>query len=118
MNKMVVPVDRVLQLLGEICSECQEKVRQTIARSQTEALPDSLRPGLQQILETVASEYKVTVDAVQARSNSPRIVNIRREVAMRARRAGYSLPQISRALLRHHTTVLNLIQPRKLRGQQ
>ena len=116
-NEIYVPLSAVLNMVGGCCMNCQEKIRQQIGRCQVQAKNGEVRPALMEIVKNVSLESHVAIDAVIARSNTPRAVEVRREIAIRARSAGYSLPQIGRVLQRHHTTILNLIQPRKLRGQ-
>jgi len=109
-NEMVIPLNAVLELVGDLCSNCQEKVRRKIAHSQMETDSNFAKSGLLQIVEDTAAEWRVSVDAIQAKSNAPGIVRIRREIAQKARRAGYSMPQIGKAIHRHHTTVIHLLR--------
>jgi Helix-turn-helix domain len=52
----------------------------------------------------------VPVEEVIGRSHESRLVNIRRDVAKEARKRGYSLQAIGRALNRHHTTIIHLLR--------
>ena len=114
----MIPIYAVLELVGDLCSNCQAKVRQRIAKGQTKTGLNFVRSGVLQIVEDAAIDWKVTVDAIRARSNSPGIVMVRREIAEKARRAGYSLPQIGKAINRHHSTVVNLLQNKPRRYQK
>src|SRR5258708_4601896 len=45
--------------------------------------------------------------------NHRAIVDVRRRIAIKAREAGYSYPEIGRALHRHHTSIINLVSGRR-----
>ncbi|SRR6266403_2499238 len=109
-EEMVVPLKDVLDLVEGLCSNCQAKVRHKIGMSQVESSTNFTRSGLLQILEDTAAEWRVSVDAIRAKSNSPGIVRVRREIAKKARSAGYSFHQIGNAIHRHHTTVIHLLR--------
>lgn len=58
------------------------------------------------IVEAVADECRVTPEVLISPSRAPMLVAARHRAMKIARDAGYSLPQIGRALNRDHTTVL------------
>jgi hypothetical protein len=60
---------------------------------------------LAELLERVAHEHKMSVEAMLEKDRTAGMVAARADFAMRARRAGYSLPRIGRALQRDHSTV-------------
>jgi chromosomal replication initiation ATPase DnaA len=65
---------------------------------------------LQIIVYDTCVEFNTEQHYLLHGGNHQALVNVRRKIAWRARAEGYSLPQIGRALNRHHTTVLNLLR--------
>lgn len=70
------------------------------------ASPWMAREPLKEIVGRVAKAHAVTVADLKGPSRDERIVHVRRLAMREARKQRYSLPEIGRALNRHHTTVL------------
>lgn len=70
---------------------------------------------MDQIIEQAEVRFKTPREQILASGNRPEDVGIRRWIAFVARSKGMSFPRIGRALKRHHTTIINLVQPKKLR---
>jgi len=56
---------------------------------------------------------RISVEDLRARSQVTELVEARRRFCIAARKAHFSTPQIGRWLGRHHTSVLNLLHPKK-----
>ena len=67
-------------------------------------------PSLASLLETVAAEHGVTVDALRGRGRMKPLPRIRQEFCLRALETkNFSSTQLGRALNRDHTSVLYLL---------
>jgi len=66
--------------------------------------------SLSGMLATCAKAFGFTVEQLVSPSHSHSLVAARREFAHEARRGGYSFPEIGRALRRHHTTIMHLVE--------
>jgi len=105
-----VALSDLLDLLGDLCPDCQEKLRKRMA-SPGPMVP--LRPGLKKIIEDVCVLNGVTLGAILSKAKDRKLVEARREVVIKARMEGYSLPMIGRALNKHHTSILHLLRTTK-----
>ena len=63
------------------------------------------------IIAQVAEQYDLTPETIVGHRRSPaRVIEARRQVAVRLRQEGWSLPQIGAAVNRDHTTVLDQLR--------
>lgn len=107
---MAIPVSQVLKMVGVLCSDCQAKVRMRIAAKGQPWNGDEPLPGMARIVYEVCAQKEMPVDRVIKKCNERAMVAVRREIAIKARAAGFSFPEIGRALNRHHTTILHLVK--------
>lgn len=56
-----------------------------------------------------AREYDVDPTELLGTRKTAHLVRLRADIAKELRRRGFSLPEIGRALNRHHSTVINLL---------
>lgn len=76
-------------------------------------IPASLMlPPVNQALDEILRRYGVSRKALLARNKARNVVNARRTVAVELRARGYTLADIGDALGLHHTTVMNLLNPK------
>jgi chromosomal replication initiation ATPase DnaA len=68
------------------------------------------RAEIDAIIDLVARRHGMSIDVLRGKSRSAPLVRIRQLAMSEARDAGYSLPEIGRALNRDHTTVLHGIR--------
>lgn len=66
--------------------------------------------ALRVMLEAIGAEQGLKPEEVVDGPQTKIFVDMRRQFCRRAREKGYSLPQIGRALNRHHTSVLHLLR--------
>lgn len=66
--------------------------------------------ALREILEAVGAERGLRPEEIVEGPQTKEFVQMRRQFSMQARQKGYSLPQIGRALNRHHTSILHLLK--------
>jgi chromosomal replication initiation ATPase DnaA len=65
----------------------------------------------QRQLEQVGRKCNLRPSAILSSDRAPLLVEARRQLCLRMRERGWSLPRIGRALgARHHTTVLHLLR--------
>jgi chromosomal replication initiation ATPase DnaA len=81
------------------CPHCKKEI----------VLPKT-RSSLHEMLVLTAGEYGLSPYEIIIRNKTSKLVRARRAFAVWARQAGYSLPEIGRAMARHHTTVLSLLR--------
>jgi len=110
MDDTVVALSVVLDLLGNLCSDCQSKARIAIARHQFRLNGKDGRDEIMRIVQAVCTEHSMPPEEVLAKSNRRSVVGVRREIAKLARARGFSFPQIGGALGKHHTTIINLLR--------
>ena len=110
MDTVLIPLRDVLQIVGDLCSDCQAKIRVAIMKTATAGPGDSV---LNSIVTQVCNEANARPDDVRNGGNRKELVDLRAEIARRARLAGFSFPQIGRAMNRHHTSVMHLLKGRK-----
>src|SRR5271170_3988278 len=108
-NEILIPMQAVLNMLEGLCSDCSERVRQRLA-SQTPYIGTGTPHILARIFKDVCMEMQADPQMVLAKNNTATMVQVRRVIAYRARKAGFSYPEIGRALNRHHTSVINLFR--------
>lgn len=60
------------------------------------------------IVYSVCVEENTDLPTLLHGGNHSALVDVRRRIVKQAREAGFSLPQIGRAINRHHTSVLHL----------
>jgi chromosomal replication initiation ATPase DnaA len=108
-----VPMTVVLKTLGELCDNCKERARRTLAEQPETVLERVFRENMAEIITRVCQQSGVTVEQIQAKDNSVKIVAVRRKIALEARSKHYSFPQIGAALRRHHTTIISLVQSKQ-----
>jgi len=65
---------------------------------------------LRSLLATVCIDSGLTIREALRHDNRPALVELRRRFAVEARRRGFSFPEIGRALLRHHATIISLVK--------
>lgn len=75
-------------------------------------MTEERRRELHAILDDVAFDNRLEVWEIVSKPRNECYVVARRDFAVRAQDAMYSLPEIARVLNRHHTTVLSLLGPR------
>lgn len=113
-NTAVVPLETVMTLVSGVCSGCQEKIRKLLADKVRFAAPPptsrEMPERMRAILERVAYDYEIPIDSILRGGNSRKLVQARREVAIEARRQGFTFPQIGAALGKHHSTIIYLVQ--------
>lgn len=107
LNEEVVPMEVVLEMIDGLCDVCK---RQTLTRLKLTGTDTGRRDRMEVILQEEARRAGFTPAEVLEKDNRRELVEIRRRVAVRARRFGYSLPQIGNVLKRHHTSVLSLLK--------
>ena len=66
----------------------------------------------------LCAEHKTTPDDIRGPRRERALMAKRREIALRLRSAGLSLPQIGRLMKRHHATIINLLRPKSERRAQ
>lgn len=64
------------------------------------------------VLEDAATRHNVDAAAILGPRRHAPLVEARADVARRLRDAGWSFPKIGRALNRHHTTIMHLVNDR------
>lgn len=72
--------------------------------------PAAVGAQLRELLIATCEAFGYTYQELTGPVRSKMIVSARREFARVARERGYSLPEIGRALRRHHTTILSLLR--------
>lgn len=76
----------------------------------------TLPPLLRFLIKEAAARYDLLESEVLERGRTPRKIAARADVAKELRRRGHSYPAIGRMFGGyHHTTILNLINPRRYR---
>ena len=106
---IVVPLNSVLRIIGDLCPDCMHRTRQRIAAEQINLQKDRDR-RIGTILESVAEQTGIVVTRIIGRENTQRVVEARRLVSIQARQLGYSYPRIGAALNKHHTTIIHLVR--------
>ena len=102
----VVAVRDVLNMLGDLCSDCQTKVRIAMARG---IGASKNREVLNGIVLQVCEETNTSLQEIKYGGRHQGLVEVRVKIAKMAREAGFSLPEIGRAMNKHHTSVLHLL---------
>jgi len=111
MDHLFIPLSDVLAMVGGLCSNCQEKVRQKITQTQINGKPTAAQ-RLNALLNETAREYDITPDDILTGGQHRTMVEIRRKIAIKAREQGYSYPQIAGLLKMHHTSIMHLVGAR------
>lgn len=107
----MVRLDDFMDVLNAMCPECNKAVRDKLIgmllgrREADLGAPEKLI----QLRKSVAHECLMTEAMFLSRSNSPNSVHARRVFAISARKQGFSLPEIGRAMQRAHSSVRNLL---------
>ena len=110
-EETVVPMGTVLKMVGDLCGGCQEKVRRYLAGHQYN-IRKPLEEQISTIIQTVEEETGVDIARMRRKENTRHVVEARRRVAIMARKYGISYPRIGAALGKHHTTIINLVNPK------
>lgn len=111
----MVQIEDFLAVIQDLCPDCCQRVKRAlIHRLAIKAMPVPLpkkyvAKELAELLEAIAGDHDLTVEVIVGHSNEAPLVKARREFAKQARARGYSFPVIGRAMGRHHTTVINLL---------
>ena len=114
----MVHIDDFVAAIEGLCPECCVKVKRAlILRLASKSAPPKLHTDgyIEHLLEGIAADHAVSVEAMRARSNEAHMVAARRDFAKQARERGYSLPMIGNAIARHHSSVMNLLKETKAR---
>jgi chromosomal replication initiation ATPase DnaA len=112
----LVPLQAVLEVIGDICPNCQVLVRGRLAQNLEARKEESVgfsRPralSLTDIVGQVFQETKISLDQMQSIHSYKTISDARRLVVTRARAAGFTLVEIGDLLKRHHTTIIYLLK--------
>lgn len=109
-GQTLIPISEVLDMIGALCADCQAKVRASIVSGKGTA---HSRTALRGIFAQVCAETNTDPNDVLYGGNHRSLVEVRAKVARQAHAAGFSYPEIGAVLNRHHTSVMNLVTPRK-----
>ena len=71
--------------------------------------PLPVKDELEILLAAIAYKEGMSLRNVLTGQHQP-VVRVRRKFCKEARKLGYSFPQIGRAIGRHHSTVIHLVQ--------
>lgn len=111
----MVSLDAVVAYVSSLCPACQAKWREMIAKPSAVSTPRrpltfaQAYPELFSIMREVAREGGVPLGLLRAKNNTAKCVELRRRVALRARQKGFSFPAIGKALGKHHSTIVHLV---------
>jgi len=108
-TRRLIHIDEVMSLFSGLCDSCTAKMRKSIVALQ---IPD-WQSKMGRIIEETCREFHVNRQELVEGGNHQSLVKVRMVVAYRAREAGYSLPQIGRAINRHHTSIIHLLKKYK-----
>lgn len=103
-------------VMPTLCKGCKDKLEDLCVVKHVLQGSVYTNPILIKLRKQVAREAGVSEDMLLERCNLEARVNLRRVFAKRAMAMGFSLSAIARAIRRHHTTVINLVNPRKVRS--
>lgn len=109
MDEIVIPIGIVLQMVGNLCPNCQAKVRQYLATHQFN-IRTPIDAHLAKIVEDVAKSSGFSIYELRKKDNRRSIVAARRKISITARKFGISYPKIAAALCKHHTTIMSLVR--------
>jgi hypothetical protein len=65
---------------------------------------------LEELLNEVIKKHSISLEAIFEKNREANVVAARQDFAIRARRAGYSLPRIGKAVHRDHSTIFYLLK--------
>jgi chromosomal replication initiation ATPase DnaA len=103
-------LQELLALIGKLCPDCQAQVRLlTSTQLDNRVASDVTTERIYPIIALVAEERKLHVDDIISSSQHVDLVDARREISIRARARKFTFPAIGRALHRHHTTIVHLV---------
>ncbi len=74
------------------------------------------RSDYRKLVVPILTRYRLSIDEVKSDSHFRTLVSCRREIACALRKAGWSLQEIGILIDRHHSSVLNLITPKRQTG--
>lgn len=109
MHDIAIPLDIILEMVSELCPDCQSQVRQYLAKNQFDQR-HGIEERMKDIMQRVYEETGVTLEEMRTKDNREKLVNARRRVAVLARQQCISYPKIGAALQKHHTTIIHLVQ--------
>lgn len=106
-----IRLNELMVILGQLCPDCMAKVRGCLATQMQQRTTDELlAEKIYPIILNVAEETGYPVEVILGSDTRHKLVEVRRNIAERARQRGFSLPVIGKALRRHHTTILHLLK--------
>jgi chromosomal replication initiation ATPase DnaA len=108
MDDRMVPLSSVLDLIGDICLDCQAKIRHRLGSAPIKG--NLMRDRTRELLEQASRETGVTITRMLEKSNVASVVAARRRFAILAREQNFSYPEIGAALGKHHTTIMHLVK--------
>ena len=106
----VISVAAVVNMVGDLCLNCQEIVRRRIAGNCYRIADAAGKARMARIIVRVAAKYGITPEEVVGGGSRRELVRARKEIAQECRTLGYSYPQIGAALKKHHSTIIYLVQ--------
>ena len=110
MDDRMVPLSSVLDLIGDMCLDCQSKIRQKLGTAPIKG--NIMRDRTRELLEQASRETGVTITRMLEKTNIASVVAARRRFAVLARESNFSYPEIGAALGKHHTTIMHLVKSR------
>lgn len=110
MDDRMVPLSSVLDLIGDMCLDCQSKIRQKLGTAPIKG--NIMRDRTRELLEQASRETGVTITRMLEKTNIASVVAARRRFAVLAREQNFSYPEIGAALGKHHTTIMHLVKSR------
>jgi chromosomal replication initiation ATPase DnaA len=110
MDDRMVPLSSVLDLIADICSDCQAKIRHRLGNAPIKG--NLMRDRTRELLEQASHETGITITRMLEKTNVASVVAARRRFAILAREQNFSYPEIGAALGKHHTTIMHLVKSR------
>lgn len=124
MSNEVVPVEVVLQYIGKLCSPCQAKWREmmasyaamssgTVTANRAPVDRGVFKQKMNEIICDISKKTGIPVDLIHAKTNDSKIVDARRQIAIRARAVPIPYTFIASTFRKHHTTIIHLVEGKR-----
>lgn len=121
MSNEVVPIEVVLEYIGKLCSPCQAKWRDMMANYPQSTgvlnrVPNTrviFKEMMNEIISDVSKKTGIPVDLIHAKTNDSKIVEARRQIAIRARAIPIPYTFIASTFRKHHTTIIHLVEGKR-----
>jgi chromosomal replication initiation ATPase DnaA len=105
-----IRLDDFQAVLDELCVFCHKRVRKVLAERLAMRAPVAVRAPLADLLTKTCIKHGMAEVQVVEGGNSAPLVRVRADFSVLAHNLGYSYPEIGKALHRHHTSIVHLVQ--------